>query len=56
MSIQYIENFTTENRKFVAAVKSLSVHHPNAGYILFPFGIIEPILVILKIEYRLIRR
>ena len=29
----------------VAAVKSLPVHHHCAGYILFPFGIIEPILV-----------
>ena len=35
----------------VAAVKSLLVHHPSAGYIFISFGNIEPILVILKIEY-----
>ena len=43
-------------QRHTAAVKSLPLHHHIAGYILFPFGIIEPILVILKIEYRLSRR
>ena len=37
----------------VKAVKSLPVHFYSAGYILISFGVIEPILVILKIKYRL---
>ena len=40
----------------MAAVKSLPVHHHSAGYIFIFFWIIQPILVILKIEYRLSRR
>ena len=32
----------------VAAVKSLSVHHYSAGYILFPLGSLSPILIIIS--------
>ena len=35
----------------VAAIKRLPVLHHSANYIFILFGIIEPILVILKIEY-----
>ena len=38
----------------VAAVQRLPVLHHSADYILITFGIIEPILLTLKIEYRLI--
>ena len=40
----------------VAAVQSLPVYHHSADYVFKFFGIIEPILVILKVEYRLSRR
>ena len=37
----------------VATIKRLPAFHHNADYIFISFGIIKPVLVILKIGYRL---
>ena len=47
-------NFTAAGVKCrVAAVKPLPILHHKADYICISFGIIEPILVSLKIEHRI---
>ena len=51
---RFLFYFTTVSVKCrVAAVKYLPVLHHSANYIFISFATIEPILITLKIEYRL---
>ena len=56
VSFRLLVYFTAAGVKCrAAAVKHLPVLHHSADYIFISFGIIDPVLVSLKVEYRLSR-
>ena len=46
-----LELYIWQRRLNVAVVKHLPIHHHSADYICISFGIIEPIMVALKMEF-----